>query len=293
MMSESVKNDILGMLFEDDRFGLLPDEVDVKNAFDSVCSELGISDFGDLIALSLKAVENTLNEADGGKSSISQDDIDKISNSFKNELVNIANADVKITIKPIAKVATSADIQSWLAERGLDSSEAKSKLSEFPYAAAFILKKPADIDGSGKLKLGSLGYGSYTKQNIKAAFDTAAAGMDVDAEVISFEQKSNGKLLYYKTKIPAECVVYVIGFKPLEESPVDEEPGSENDSKKASAYVLPVNMSDVKLDDKSDGDSSDSSDDKSDEDSDDSDDSEDGIKSDDFSMEKSFDVDGS
>lgn len=282
MMSESVKDDILGILFEGDGDGL-PDEASVKKAFDAVCSELGISDFGGLIALSPKAAKKKLNETDDDEHGISQEGLGKISDVFKGELINIAKAEAKITVKPIAKVAASPDVQSWLAERGLDSSEAKSKLAEFPYAAAFILKKPADVDGSGKLKRGSLGYSSYTKQNIKAAIDKAASGMEVDADVISFEQKSNGKLLYYKTKIPAECVVYVIGFKPPEESAADEEAGSGDDSKKASAYVLPVSAPDTKP-------GSDSGDADTDEDSGDS---EEDSTSDDFGAESSFGGDSS
>lgn len=258
-MSESVKDDILGILFEEDGDGL-PAEDAVSKAFDAVCSKLGIADFGKLIPLSPKAAEKKLNEDDGDDAGISNEDLDKISDVFKSELINIAKAEAKITVKPIAKVAASAEVQSWLAERGLDSSDAKSKLGEFPYAAAFILKKPADIDGSGKLKRGSLGFNSYTKQNIKAALDKAAAGMETDADAISFEQKSNGKLLYYKTKIPAECVVYVIGFKPPEEA------ASDGNSEKASAYVLPVSAPSAKSADSSDStaadeDSEDASDD--------------------------------
>lgn len=279
LMQESVKQSIMSILFEaDDSSSNFPTLEEVQKAFKLVCKKAGIDNYGDVIPLYFdndaeekqtepeeknnSAEEETsgepeeksddkesLNEAED-EDSIDDDDLKNITSAFRNKLVDIGKEASKLSIKPLAKVGSSSTVQEWLDKYGLATGDVKKKLEEFPYAAVHVLKIPVDLDGSGKLKKGSLGFKAYTDENVKSALESTV-GISIEEPVLSFEQKANSNLLYHGTKVPANCKVRMMFFNqpetaagedpdtPTPPDPAPPKPGKTGE-KPAEAYVLPI-----------------------------------------------------
>lgn len=186
-------------------------------------------------------LEEEPSEGEGSKeneekeeNALSDEDIKNISSAFKNKLVDIAKDTTTLAIKPFAIFGKSEDVLAWLEERGIASNDVKAKLSEFPYAAAHVLKLPKKFNDAGEIdeKNGTLGkasagYKVYTSDNVKSALESVV-DEKIDEPVIEYEATSNGKLKYNKTKIPATCKVRVLLLDAAEQSGEEPNPTSPN-----------------------------------------------------------------
>lgn len=168
------------------------------------------------------------------ENALSDEDIKNISSAFNNKLIDIAKDTTTLAIKPFATFGKSEDVLAWLEERGIASSDVKAKLSEFPYAAAHVLKIPKKFNDAGEIdekndKLGkaSAGYSVYTSDNVKSALESVV-DEKIDEPVIEYEATSNGKLKYNKTKIPATCKVRVLLLDAAEQGKEEPNPTSPN-----------------------------------------------------------------
>ena len=248
LMKESVKTSIMSMLFEDGPVSL-PSPSDVESAFDLVCKKAEISSRGDVISIWYERLETTgksgkpkseLSEADASSDDDqkTRDKLENITSAFRNRLVDIGKSSTKLSIKPIAKVGSSSTVLAWLDKYGLATDKAKEKLDKSKYAAVHVLKIPAKFDDSGKLKKGSLGYSSYTKDNVLQALNSSL-GTKIDEPVFEFESTANSNLKYNETKIPAKCKVRMMFFDSL---PSGGEGTDPNPSKAdyPDAYILPI-----------------------------------------------------
>ena len=197
-------------------------------------------------------LEEEPSEGEGSKeneekeeNALSDEDIKNISSAFKNKLVDIAKDTTTLAIKPFAIFGKSEDVLAWLEERGIASNDVKAKLSEFPYAAAHVLKLPKKFNDAGEIdeKNGTLGkasagYKAYTSDNVKSALESVV-DEKIDEPVIEYEATSNGKLKYNKTKIPATCKVRVLLLDDAEqggEEPNPTSPNSNSDYSKPNDY---------------------------------------------------------
>lgn len=186
-------------------------------------------------------LEEEPSESEGSKENeekkedaLSDEDIKNISSAFKNKLVDIAKDTTTLAIKPFATFGKSEDVLAWLEERGIASNDVKAKLSEFPYAAAHVLKLPkkfndvGEIDEkNGTLGKASAGYKVYTSDNVKSALESVV-DEKIDEPVIEYEATSNGKLKYNKTKISATCKVRVLLLDIAEKRGKEPNPTSPN-----------------------------------------------------------------
>ena len=186
-------------------------------------------------------LEEEPSEGEGSKeneekeeNALSDEDIKNISSAFKNKLVDIAKDTTTLAIKPFAIFGKSEDVLAWLEERGIASNDVKAKLSEFPYAAAHVLKLPKKFNDAGEIdeKNGTLGkasagYKVYTSDNVKSALESVV-DEKIDEPVIEYEATSNGKLKYNKTKIPATCKVRVLLLDDAEQGGEESNPTSPN-----------------------------------------------------------------
>lgn len=137
---------------------------------------------------------------------MSDEDIENISNAFAGKLVKIAKEKDPKAVNPFAKFGKSTDILAWLEERGLATSDVKSKLEEFPYAGVNFVRLPYEENGKG----GTPGYNAYTSDNVKSSLESAISGK-VTEPIIEYEAtSSNGVLKYNNTKIPSKCKIWVL-----------------------------------------------------------------------------------
>ena len=179
---------------------------------------------------------------------MSDEDIENISNAFTGKLVKIAKEKDPKAVNPFAKFGKSADILAWLEERGLATSDVKSKLEQFPYAGVNFVRLP--YEENGKLKGGTPGHNAYTSDNVKSSLESAISGK-VTEPVIEYEAtSSNGVLKYNNTKIPSKCKIWVLLFDMTEqggEGSKDASKGGsggngEGDSKtkRDDVYIIPL-----------------------------------------------------
>lgn len=178
---------------------------------------------------------------------MSDEDIENISNAFTGKLVKIAKEKDKKAVNPFAKFGKSADILAWLEERGLATSDVKSKLEQFPYAGVNFVRLP--YEENGKPKGGTPGYNAYTSDNVKSSLESTISGK-VTEPVIEYEAtSSNGVLKYNNTKIPSKCKIWVLLLDMKEQGGEESKDSSKGGSssgeggsktKRDDVYIIPL-----------------------------------------------------
>lgn len=229
-----LKRNLLKLLFEasgDKGTSTTTGAKELANALKKALEELDITDYADrLIELEMESLSEPIQ--------LNEDtnvDFARVESAFKQNL--IATSD-KLDPRPIAHVGLANDVRDWLGKYGLVDSSIENRFDDFKYAAAHVLKIATKMDGI--VRGGSMGFKKFNNTNVKEDLVNALDRKNVDVKIVSYKKTANSNLLYYKSDIPAKCLVRVMFFDIQEAESTRQEKKSSSDlEQKKRAYVLP------------------------------------------------------